>query len=75
MEQFENITNNSLESIKTILLDINFYKDNIKILKKKKSTQVSGPAESSGKGPVGPVGAVDATTSTGDYSTLPKYKE
>ena len=42
MEKFEKITNSGLDSIKTILLDINFYKGNIKILKKKKTTAVYG---------------------------------
>ena len=53
MQKFEKTTTLGIDSIKTILLDINFYKGNIKILKKRKAqVQVQGPVNSSGLGPV-----------------------
>jgi hypothetical protein len=43
MERFEKITTLGLEAIKTILLDINVYKGNIKVLKKRKGSELVGP--------------------------------
>jgi len=43
MQLFEKISIQGLESIKAILLDINVYKGNIKIIEKKKSNVVFGP--------------------------------
>lgn len=69
MEKFEKITNAGLDSIKAILLDINFYKGNIKILKKRKAmTQVVGPVQA----PEGPCSTIG--TSTSDYS-VPQKEE
>jgi hypothetical protein len=53
------------------LLDINFYRGNIKILKKRKTqVQVAGPVDASGKGPI------STGTSTGaDYSLMPQKDE
>ena len=52
MQKFEKVTTQGIDSIKTILLDINFYSSNIKILKKKKVAVAQGPVDASGKGPV-----------------------
>ena len=67
MQKFEKVTTQGIDSIKTILLDINFYRSNIKILKKKKVTVAQGPVDSSGKGPIN---ASTNTEATGEYSTM-----
>lgn len=70
MEKFEKITTSGLDSIKAILLDINFYKGNIKILKKRKATtQIVGPLQAPSEGPSSSIG-----TSTSDYS-VPQKEE
>ena len=67
MQKFEKINSSGIESIKTILLDINVYKGNIKILKKKKQTvQVAGPVGPTGQGPIH-----TGTSAGGDFSRLP----
>ena len=43
MERFEKITVEGLEAIKTILLDINVHKGNIKVMRKRKGAQFMGP--------------------------------
>jgi hypothetical protein len=71
MQRFEKINNSGIESIKAILLDINVYKGNIKILKKKKTTvQIAGPVNQSGLGPVS-----TGTSAGGDYSSMPDKAE
>ena len=71
MQRFEKINNSGIESIKAILLDINVYKGNIKILKKKKTTvQIAGPVNQSGQGPVS-----TGTSAGGDYSSMPDKAE
>lgn len=53
MKKFEKVSSTGIDSIKTILLDINFYKGNIKILKKRKvQVVVQGPVNAQGQGPV-----------------------
>ena len=52
MKKFEKVSSTGIDSIKTILLDINFYKGNIKILKKRKVQVVQGPVNAQGQGPV-----------------------
>ena len=68
MKKFEKISSTGIDSIKTILLDINFYKSNIKILKKRKAqVVVQGPVNSSGQGPVS---TGTGTEPTAPYSTM-----
>ena len=70
MSKFQSITNSGIDSIKTTLLDINFYKGNIKILKKKKvHAEVQGPVNVDGKGPVTTGTSTEPVVgATGDYS-------
>lgn len=67
MQKFEKISIQGLEAIKAILLDINVYKGNIKIIEKKKTNVVFGPELPPNSAAVNTIG-----TSTSDYSVMPK---
>ena len=70
MQKFEKISVQGLEAIKTILLDINIYKGNIKIIEKRKTNVVFGP-----EAPPNSAAVNTVATSTNDYSLLPKKQK
>jgi hypothetical protein len=67
MEKFEKISTEGLEAIKAILLDINLYKGNIKILRKRKTVHVAGPVQ----GPLLPDGSYNGPTSVATSTSDP----